>query len=138
MHDNSGVALQIHPFALQTAFRLRTRQLLSKDSTDDLAKEILSTVVETAGLVDANCLMYLWPAEFRAYRVCIISGDANLPIISIFQSKHLEASGGSNVDTVPEIILRCRGCHFTLLRPYGSSINSSLNTFSVRFKNNYV
>lgn len=90
-----GVAINIHPYALQTAFRLRARQInaMQSSSSSDgiqestaLAKELLSSVLLPADLVDANSLMYLWPVEFFNSRICIISGSFNNPIISVFQS----------------------------------------------------
>ena len=82
-----GVAVGIHPFALQESFRIRTKQLLARDSTESHVKEIIGTVTQYAGLVDANSLVFLWPREFRNYRICLISGDVSQSIFSVFQSK---------------------------------------------------
>ncbi len=80
---------------------------------DDVQYELLSTVMEYAGLVDANALLFLWPEELVKYRLCIISGDQQNPIFSSFCSARV-CEG-----TRQDVIMRCKGSHFTLLQPHG-------------------
>jgi len=47
-------------------------------------QDVLSTLEEYAGMVDANCLCFLWLREFSASRICLISGSDARPVFSIF------------------------------------------------------
>eukprot|EP01041_Mallomonas_annulata_P004243 gene4243-8439_t len=106
-----GVALDIHPFVLQTVFRNR---------------EFLPSVLQYAGFVDANVLTYLWFTEFSHVRICLVSGDSNAPIISCFSEK------GRDKSQLHDVILHCNGSHFTLLRPRNTESTSTQNgSFSV-------
>jgi hypothetical protein len=51
---------------------------------DGPAREILTSVLDYAGFVDANCLCFLWPEEFASLRICLVSGTNNAPIFSTF------------------------------------------------------
>lgn len=42
---------------------------------DDLARELLQTVIQPADLVDANALVYLWPQVFHYFIVITINDD---------------------------------------------------------------
>ena len=71
-----GVAMAIHPFVLQCIFRSWKRLVPSSDAVLDdngVRNESLSTFIEYQALVDANALMYIWPADFSKYRICIFS-----------------------------------------------------------------
>ena len=81
-----GVALSLHPFALQLAFRHLTECVLS-NMTSDMEKIVLPSIQEYAGFVDANSLKYLWPREMNRFRVCVISGSVHAPIFSCFAKK---------------------------------------------------
>ena len=81
-----GVAVGIHPFALQCAFRIRTRQLMARPSTGDFEKELLSSIIQPAALVDANALAFLWPQEFSQTRLCILSGRSNEILVTVLQA----------------------------------------------------
>lgn len=106
-----GLAMSIHPFVLQAAFRAMTAQLLPTLPIDSPALDIIPTVTDYAGFVDANCLCYVWPAEFEQYRICIISNSSSgaAPMFSCFSSR----GEAAKVD----IIIHCDGSHFTLLQP---------------------
>lgn len=110
-----GLAVGIHPFSMQTAFRQQAK-LLNSTQSDDLVAELLTSLFEYAGLVDANALIYLWPREFADVRLCMISGDLSRPIISVFEMSNIIGKdftpSGSNIR---EVMMRCNGCHFTLL-----------------------
>lgn len=108
-----GVAMGIHPFALQTAFRHVASLLLRSCTSTDaaLAKEILPSVLEYAGFVDANVLFFLWPEEFRTSRILMISGAPTRPMFSVFSLR------GAAPDSLRDVIIHCNGSHFTLLRP---------------------
>lgn len=75
--------------------------------------DIISTVNQYAGFVDANALSFLWPKEFDNFVICFISGPLNGPILSCF------APYGKQIDdpALTEVFIRCDGQHFTLLRP---------------------
>lgn len=82
-------------------------------------------------LVDANMLCFLWPRELNPFRVCFISGPLTQPLISCFEpppsvlqqgatrsDNAVNATLSANpADNLTEVILRCSGDHFTLLRP---------------------
>jgi hypothetical protein len=74
---------------------------------DDFCRDIISTVNEYSGFVDANCLCFLWPREFNGARICFISGSFDKPMFSCFSVK------GHAVNR--DIIIHCSGSHFTLL-----------------------
>jgi hypothetical protein len=71
-----GIALNIHPFALQVACRHLAKQLLGETQADDysLRADILPSVLGYAHFVDANALIWLWLREFGPYRICMLSG----------------------------------------------------------------
>ena len=111
-----AVAMNIHPFALQIAFRyLATKQLL-QCSKEDMKVDVLNTVNAYAGFVDAYCLCFLWLQEFNSSRICIISGSEEKPMFSCFSLKDVRNSR--------DIIIYCDGSHFTLLKPYSTTVNS--------------
>eukprot|EP00605_Chrysophyceae_sp_TOSAG23-4_P000326 GSChrysophyteH1.ASY1.ANO1.371.1 assembled CDS len=105
-----GIAISVHPFVLQCAFRhLAEEALLDKDAEDySLKEDILSSVLSYAAYVDANALLWLWVAELTPYRICVLSGSREKPILSIFRAK------GQN--TTSDVLLHYDGHHFTLLR----------------------
>ena len=78
--------MRIHPFVLQAGFRRMTQTILGL-SEDEMATDLLGSVILYAGYVDANCLCYLWPEEFKPYRICFISGSFTEPIFSCFYNK---------------------------------------------------
>ncbi len=80
--------------------------------TEDWEKDILASVTQYCGFVDANMLCLLWPAQMLGYRVCFVSGPLTRPLISCFYG----AEEG-DVEGLTEIVIRCSGDHFTLLRP---------------------
>ena len=106
-----GIAVSINPFLLQTAFRSLASKLLLDTGAEDasLREDILSSVVCYAGFVDANALIWLFLEELSPYRICLLSGTREHPIISTFRRKG--AVG------VSDVLLHCDGQHFTLLRP---------------------
>jgi hypothetical protein len=53
--------------------------------TEDWEKDIVTSVQQYCGFVDANMLCFLWPTELNAYRVCFVSGPLDRPLISCFQ-----------------------------------------------------
>jgi hypothetical protein len=84
-----GVAVGFHPFALQALFRHRAAMICC-DKAESNVTEILSSVQEYGGLVDANSLSFLFPKEFKGIRICFISGisGANTkPTFVCFQMK---------------------------------------------------
>lgn len=113
-----GVATSMHPFLLQVAFRNITANMLAELSKEDIQYEVMSSVTEFAGMVDANILSYLWPVEFTQFRICVISGQHNAPMFSYFVSGDLDER-----EPVKDVIIRCEMSHFTLLKPVGVSDN---------------
>lgn len=108
-----GIAVGIHPFALQTAFRHMAALLLEDKSHEDasLMQDILPSVLQYAGLVDANALIFTWPQEFVSFRLCVISGNPAQPLFSCFSARDAAES------TLSDVLIYCDGQHFTLLRP---------------------
>ncbi len=84
-------------------------------------KEILASVCLYGALVDANMLCFLWPRELNPYRICFISGSLTKPLISCFEPPPSVLLGNTScenpADSLTEVIIRCSGDHFTLLRP---------------------
>jgi hypothetical protein len=77
---------------------------------EEWVRDIISSIAEIGGFVDANCLSFLWPKELNPFRICFISGALTNPIFSVFCA---EDDGKEKT----EIIIRCDGSHFTLLKP---------------------
>ena len=106
-----GIAISIHPFLLQCAFRHFAQRLLN-DKTDKDAvvwEDILPSVLGYAYFVDLNALIWLWMEEFRPYRICVLSGSQHQPLLSTFRTK------GVDVNTLQDVLIHCDGKHFTLL-----------------------
>jgi len=108
-----GVATSVHPFALQLAFRSRVREALSGTSlaASDFSRDVVTSVVEVAGFVDANVLAFLWPIEFENTRVCLMSGPLQRPSFTVFFGANCPV--GQHMD----VLMRCDQDHFTLLGP---------------------
>mmetsp|Transcript_16980 Transcript_16980/g.28770 ORF Transcript_16980/g.28770 Transcript_16980/m.28770 type:complete len:1244 (-) Transcript_16980:294-4025(-) len=114
-----GIAMQIHPFALQCAFRHFAA--VEMETAEDWEQDIIKTLTDYSGYVDANALAFTWPEEFDKYRLCFISGSVNDPMISCF----VPTNRACEVEDLYEIVLRCDGSHFTLLRPFESANDGS-------------
>lgn len=99
---------------------------------EEWQKEILASVCLYGALVDANMLCFLWPRELNPYRVCFISGPLTKPLVSCFEpppSVLLGNTASENpADTLTEVIIRCSGDHFTLLRPVNPQPGSGGNS----------
>ena len=81
-----GVATGFHPVLLQGYFRNAAALLLRSIPSDDMRVELLQSVMQYAGFVDANVLCLLWPREFseRGYRVCFLCGSLRNPMFISF------------------------------------------------------
>ena len=94
-----GIAINIHPFIIQSVFRYTAKNILHlldnddnnnienngiKSSSSSLVKELLPTALQRGSFVDANILSFLWFKEFSDKRICIISGTNENPIFSTF------------------------------------------------------
>jgi len=111
-----GIATNIHPFALQTAYRYLAMERLNVlslgiDDSKEVEREILSSIVTFAGFVDAHILCFLWPIEFHNHHFCFVSGPTSKPIFSSF------ASRGASSSNLHEVLIHCDGQHFTLCTP---------------------
>jgi hypothetical protein len=93
-------------------------------ATDDLQKEIVQSVLNYAGFVDANALLYIWPREMLRCRICLISGDLRKPIFCTFFP-----AGVADLNSLDDIIIHSDGSHFTLLKP---AVAENSASFSVR------
>jgi hypothetical protein len=111
-----GVAMQIHPFALQVFFRNFASQRLQNIPIDEFKHDLLGSLISYAGFVDAQSLCYVWPEEFNHSRICLISGSLSRPLFSCFFSQDGAAAVGGE-ENLRDIIIYCDGAHFTLLRP---------------------
>ena len=83
--------------------------------SDDFTHDILATVTEYAGFVDANMLCFLWPDEFANKRICFISGAKHESIFTCFDSSM--GSNSNSLSLTSDVIIHCDGSHFTLLQP---------------------
>ena len=112
-----GIGTGIHPFALMVAFRHFAATLLAEKEHEDasLMHDILPSVLEYAGFVDANALLFIWPVEFIPFRLCFISGDPLKPLISCFSTR--ESSRNGTRRALSYVLIHCHKDHFTLLRP---------------------
>ena len=108
-----GIAVGIHPFALQTAFRNMAAALLKDKGHEDASpmQDILPSVLQYGGFVDGNALIFLFPQEFVNFRLCFISDNPQVPLISCFSAQ------SANPATLSDVLIYCNGSHFTLLRP---------------------
>lgn len=106
-----GIATGIHPFILESVLRHYSNRLQFERSEDSWVCEIVSTVNAYAGFVDANCLSFLWLSDFERFRICLLSGTVNNPLISIFASSNA-------MDAHEDIVIRCNESHFTILRTF--------------------
>jgi len=104
----------MHPFALECAFRHMAA--VAAQDAEEWQKEILASVSQYGALVDANMLCFLWPRELNPFRVCFVSGTLAKPLVSCFEPPP-SALRGASVEDLTEVIIRCSGDHFTLLRP---------------------
>jgi len=99
---------------------------------EEWQKEILASVCLYGALVDANMLCFLWPRELNPYRVCFISGPLTKPLISCFEPPPSVLLGNTScenpADSLTEVIIRCSGAHFTLLRPVNAQSGSGGNS----------
>lgn len=118
-----GIAINVHPFALQTYFRHVAATITSRDH-DELQEDILRSVLQYSGFVDANALMYIWPSEMQRFRICLISGNLQKPIFCSFVPPK------ANVDTLDDIIIHSDGSHFTLLKPAAAEHARSFSVLS--------
>ena len=74
-----AIALKMHPFQLQAAFRQRARHILddSQHVSEHFFLEYLQGILETTwgntfnNFVDANILQVLWPKEFHNRQIII-------------------------------------------------------------------
>ena len=112
-----GIGTSIHPFALMVAFRHFAATLLADKQNEDasLMQDILPSVLEYAGFVDANAFVFLWPVEFSSFRLCFISGDPRKPLVSCFSARDSNDSNTSR--SLSDVLIYCHKSHFTLLRP---------------------
>ena len=95
------------------------------------ARDIISTVLLPSGFVDANALSFLWLKEFDQFRICFISGPLTNPIFCCFESNI------KNKNELIDIIIRCDGSHFTLLKPVAgistNQVNNSIPFISINY-----
>ena len=112
-----GLAVSIHPYALQTSMRIRAKQYLLEIDKDDYRCDILESVLEPGGFVDLNALCFLWPIEFKDIRICCISGSWQRPLITVVQTEGNLSSGGGGGNGNMDVIMHCDGQHFSLLGP---------------------
>jgi hypothetical protein len=132
-----GVATQTHPYLLQAYFRQRAWSLLhvfQQETARQLGsaggggggggaggaalwyEDLLQSVLQYSGLVDANVLPFLWPREWNRHRILFISGKER-PIFSLFEAATATAASASAAVASREVIVHCSGSHFTLIRP---------------------
>ena len=106
-----GIAVGIHPFALQTAFRYlainKLESVTPKSDADGGLVDNLFSSLTYAELVDANILVFLWLQDFNSLRVCIVSDLKSRAMFSVFYNK----------DYTRDVIMNNNGSHFTLLKP---------------------
>jgi len=95
----------------------------------------LSSATDAAGFVDAYILSFCFLRELAPFRICFVSGPIVNPFFSVFSAPH-SALNNSSKEALTEIIIRCDGSHFTLLKPLNSNEthidNHNSNAFQVR------
>lgn len=92
---------------------------------DDFQKEIVQSVLNFSGFVDANALVYIWPKEMQRCRICLISGDLRHPIFCCFYPANVP-----DVNSLNDIIIHSDGSHFTLLKPAVAENSASFSVLS--------
>eukprot|EP00601_Ochromonadales_sp_CCMP2298_P007227 CAMPEP_0173198682 /NCGR_PEP_ID=MMETSP1141-20130122/16815_1 /TAXON_ID=483371 /ORGANISM="non described non described, Strain CCMP2298" /LENGTH=208 /DNA_ID=CAMNT_0014123487 /DNA_START=13 /DNA_END=639 /DNA_ORIENTATION=- len=110
-----GVGMQVHPFALQTA--MRHMAATEGPTLEDWLQEIVGSIRQYSGFVDANALPFIWPQNFDKFRLLFISGPMASPILTCF----VPTNRNRPVEELMEVIIRCSGDHFTLFRPSGGA-----------------
>lgn len=108
-----GVLMDIHPFALEIALRVLVHKFVDCLTAEtSWVSEVVDPITQYTGLVDANALCFIWPKEFNNTRICVVSGPLSAPIFSCFVPPNC-----TSTETLNDVILRCDGSHFTILRP---------------------
>jgi hypothetical protein len=97
--------------------RFYATELLRTRASDGIVGDVLESVNLHAGFVDAQCLAFLWLEELAPFRVTVVSGDLKSPIFSVFCK--------NKSSPCAEILIRCSGSHFTLLRPRDPHIDAN-------------
>ena len=85
---------------------------IAQSREDNSSLVLVENIIKYAGLVDANALCFVWPVELQSTRVCVVSGPISRPTFSCFVLPHC-----TSPESLTDIILRCVGSHFTILRP---------------------
>ncbi len=100
-------------------FRVRAHQASCGTVQDSLQQELLSSVQQYAGFVDANVLCCVWPQEMARMRVCLVSGAAGggCPMFTVFTPPAAAAAAAEGQSDVQDIVIHSDGSHFTLMRP---------------------
>jgi hypothetical protein len=128
-----GVALGLHPIALQAIFRAHSSALLrrinvalsEKTHEDDqrfdglkMWDSSLQSVLARNDMIEAAVLGILWPMELQNVRVLIftVGHTGPQPNACYLFSPHASADDGDSFNGI-DVILKLQGMHFTLLRP---------------------
>ena len=131
-----GVALGLHPIALQAVFRTHAQVLLQyieaapttklneDDNRFDELKQCdssLRSVLNHNALIEAPVLSVLWPQELlelQRVRVLIytVGPDGPQPHTCYLFSPNESSAEGVPFDGI-DVILKLQGMHFTLLQP---------------------
>lgn len=139
-----GVALGLHPVALQAIFRAQSDLLLKRiqlalsqktdedDQQFDVVKMLdasLQSVLQHNDMIDAPVLSAVWPQEFQELqnvRVLILTmGHAGpQPAACYLFSPSTPADSADSFNGI-DVILKLQGMHFTLLRPQIEDASSS-------------
>lgn len=117
-----GIATGIHPYLLQVYFRAMAFCLIEESKQRGESSpwylDIVQSVRDYAGFVDAQVLAFIWPRELDRFKLCFLSGSRESPVISVFnppQGTHISPTATT------EVLIYCNGSHFSLLRPRRTS-----------------
>lgn len=139
-----GMAVGIHPFALQIAYRKLTKILLENPPAPEDNKEArenycgwngdpLASVQSRGNYVDCLALNAIWPIEFDNYQVLIVNLNASGAFNPAQGFTHIRPPNPNLIGPDGEwlgkdIVLTLQNGHFTYLKPKPECTVEDLNT----------
>jgi hypothetical protein len=139
-----GMAVGIHPFALQVAYRKLSKMLLENPPAPEDNKEArenycgwngdpLGSVQSRGNYVDCLALNAIWPIEFDDYQVLIVNLNASGAFNPAQGFTHIRPPNqkliGPDGDWLgKDIVLTLQNGHFTYLKPNPECTVEDLNS----------
>ena len=118
-----GLATQIHPILLATAFRLRAALLWDQPCPDPCRRTDIHPALIPGQQVHADMLEHIWPIELNSFCIVIIRGSLTKPHFERFWPAYCQPVDFRTSLQPPHnlpplrVHLRLHNNHFTLLLP---------------------